>query len=399
MEEKTKFKGMNVVVFIIFLVALLVVGIVVYNMATKQNNVSGKLDNSSSNQEEIKDIKSIEEPDNISIKVKYVKQETVWNKRKDEDYYYIKICGYDENGKEVWSYSTREDKNDSQYGRIEYIGTYNEEIVLLNEFGTLKALDFKAGKELWSNSEYGGFSSKQITDTKGNIYLYSNDQGKIFEINKQGKTLKNLKINEDLAPNETEPEISIIYNNGNAEKIQMQWTEPAGLWDDDYHREFVLTIDLQSNKMDRTVKKIPISNNNEVQKVEKIIQELKAKGYHEIERKNYSFKLHSSDNPNYKYEIAIGLDDDDNVILLHIDASNKMFINDKDTGYKYKMAIGDEYFTIIVTEDDYLYNPDKLKMESSSKIKAILEFDNNDTGCTEGSIVFEDGNIFEYTID
>lgn len=399
MEEKTKFKGMNVVVFIIFLVALLVVGIVVYNMATKQNNVSGKLDNSSSNQEEIKDIKSIEEPDNISIKVKYVKQETVWNKRKDEDYYYIKICGYDENGKEVWSYSTREDKNDSQYGRIEYIGTYNEEIVLLNEFGTLKALDFKAGKELWSNSEYGGFSSKQITDTKGNIYLYSNDQGKIFEINKQGKTLKNLKINEDLAPNETEPEISIIYNNGNAEKIQMQWTEPAGLWDDDYHREFVLTIDLQSNKMDRTVKKIPISNNNEVQKVENIIQELKAKGYHEIERKNYSFKLHSSDNPNYKYEIAIGLDDDDNVILLHIDASNKMFINDKDTGYKYKMAIGDEYFTIIVTEDDYLYNPDKLKMESSSKIKAILEFDNNDTGCTEGSIVFEDGNIFEYTID
>ena len=399
MEKENKFKGMNVVVFIIFLVALLVVGIVVYNMATKQNNVSGKIDNSSSNQEKIKDIKSIEEPDNISIKVKYVKQETVWNKRKDEDYYYIKICGYDENGKEVWSYSTREDKNDSQYGRIEYIGTYNEEIVLLNEFGTLKALDFKAGKELWSNSEYGGFSSKQITDTKGNIYLYSNDQGKIFEINKQGKTLKNLKINEDLAPNETEPEISIIYNNGNAEKIQMQWTEPAGLWDDDYHREFVLTIDLQSNKMDRTVKKIPISNNNEVQKVENIIKELKAKGYHEIERKNYSFKLHSSDNPNYKYEIAIGLDDDDNVILLHIDASNKMFINDKDTGYKYKMAIGDEYFTIIVTEDDYLYNPDKLKMESSSKIKAILEFDNNDTGCTEGSIVFEDGNIFEYTID
>ena len=291
MEKENKFKGMNIVVFIIFLVALLIVGIISYSIATKQNNISGKLENNSSSQEKIKntdnklivdnssktqETKNIEETDNSSAKVKYVKEEIIWNTGKNEDIYYIKICGFDENEKEVWNYNTQEDKNDSQYGRIEYIGTYDNEIVLLGEFGILKALEYNTGRELWTNNEYKGLSSKQITDMKGNIYLYSYDQGKIFEIDKLGKTIKNIKIDNDLAPNEAEPEISIIYNNGNAEKIQMQWTEPAGLWDDDYHREFVLTIDLQTNKMDRTVKKIPISNNDEVSKLRK--DELKIAG-------------------------------------------------------------------------------------------------------------------------
>jgi len=58
MEEKNKFKGMNIIVLIIFLVALLVVGIVAFNIATKQKNIH----NSSIQTEITENVGKIEQP-------------------------------------------------------------------------------------------------------------------------------------------------------------------------------------------------------------------------------------------------------------------------------------------------------------------------------------------------
>ena len=76
-----------------------------------------------------------------------------------------------------------------------------------------------------------------------------------------------------------------------------------------------------------------------------------------------------------------------------------MFINGKDTGYKYKMHFGDEYSGVIVTEDNYLYNPNEMNIINNSKIKAILKYNDLDNGFEYVTIIFEDGHIYEESID
>ena len=83
---------------------------------------------------------------------------------------------------------------------------------------------------------------------------------------------------------------------------------------------------------------------------------------------------------------------------IYIKENGEMYINGKDTGYKYKMNCpGDEYTTIILTEDNYMYLPHLNEIPINSKVKTILKKEADGFGYV--TIVFEDGHIFEYTLD
>ena len=132
------------------------------------------------------------------------------------------------------------------------------------------------------------------------------------------------------------------------------------------------------------------------------IKELKEKGYNQVEIESNLKNLGSSDNPNYKYCIRWGTYEEDGTfdgVIVYLDTFGKMFINGKDTGYKYKMHFGDEYSGVIVTEDNYLYNPNEMNIINNSKIKAILKYNDFDNGFEYVTVVFEDGNIYGESID
>ena len=118
------------------------------------------------------------------------------------------------------------------------------------------------------------------------------------------------------------------------------------------------------------------------------VEELKENGYWEIDPNKFAYKLRRSGDSKYKYEIN-AVDIDGNTNTLYIDDANKMYINGNVTSYKYKMVIGNEQLTYIVTEDDYLFDPSDLSLKNLSKIKNVLENNNTVT------VVFDDG----YTID
>lgn len=144
----------------------------------------------------------------------------------------------------------------------------------------------------------------------------------------------------------------------------------------------------ESNNGEETVEGLKYIGESQIYST---IKKLKEEGYKEVEIKSELNKLNSSMNPNYKYSIIWNFDR-----VVNITDTGEMYINGNDTGYKFKMSIGDEYWRMFITEDNYLYNPDNMKIVVNSKIRCILE--NNDS-INYIKVFFEDGNICEFTED
>lgn len=109
---------------------------------------------------------------------------------------YLIIYGYDKNANIVWQYTTPVESPVPQFTNLEYIGEYDHELVYLNEFGTIKALDFQTGEVLFSNNEYQDGQSVSHIDLNGNLYMYGSYklEDVVFIMDKEGKTVKKIDI-------------------------------------------------------------------------------------------------------------------------------------------------------------------------------------------------------------
>ncbi len=120
----------------------------------------------------------------------------------DEDTkHYMVITGLDDKDNVVWTYTTQKDYA-GQYENIELISETDEQL-LLNEAGTITALDKKYGTVIWMNNEYKGSETLFTTDSEGYIYLTSNTKPYLFVLTPEGKTLKKIEKIED--PDLTSP--------------------------------------------------------------------------------------------------------------------------------------------------------------------------------------------------
>lgn len=109
---------------------------------------------------------------------------------------YLIIYGYDKNANIVWQYKTPIESPVPEFTNLEYIGEYDHELVYLNEFGTIKALDFQTGEVLFSNNEYQDGQSVSHIDLSGNLYLNGayKLEDVVFIMDKEGKTVKKIDI-------------------------------------------------------------------------------------------------------------------------------------------------------------------------------------------------------------
>lgn len=116
---------------------------------------------------------------------------------------YLIIYGYDKNANIVWQYTTPVESPVPQFTNLEYIGEYDHELVYLNEFGTIKALDFQTGEVLFSNNEYQDGESESYIDIEGTLYLYGSYKLEdiVFIMNKEGKTVKKIDISKYIDEN------------------------------------------------------------------------------------------------------------------------------------------------------------------------------------------------------
>lgn len=105
---------------------------------------------------------------------------------------YLNIYGNDKDGNQVWSYKTKEQENPGQNISIERIGVMGDKVII-NEMGTLIALNKQTGEKVWENSEYGGVMSKYTNDENGNLFFTGYSIPNLFVIDSNGKTLKNIK--------------------------------------------------------------------------------------------------------------------------------------------------------------------------------------------------------------
>lgn len=113
-------------------------------------------------------------------------------KYEEDTNHYLIIKKLDKDEKVVWTYTTAKDFV-GQYENIELLGE-NNDIVYVNELGTVTALDRETGKVLWKNNEYKGYQSLCTLDYEGYLYLTSESTPYLFVVSPEGKTVA--KINQ-----------------------------------------------------------------------------------------------------------------------------------------------------------------------------------------------------------
>ena len=119
------------------------------------------------------------------------------------------------------------------------------------ENGTIKALDFKIGKELWTNNGYENCGTRYTIDKEGNLYLYSKPGYRFYVINKDGKTLNNIQLDwrewDYKQPNDNSiiDRVYVEYENEKPSKYIMYYVQEEGDGD-----SMCLTINLKNNKVE-----------------------------------------------------------------------------------------------------------------------------------------------------
>ncbi|MBP3597486.1 MAG: hypothetical protein J6J60_08875 [Clostridia bacterium] len=127
---------------------------------------------------------------------------------------YLIIYGYDKNANIVWQYKTPVEVSVPQFTNLEYIGEYDHELVYLNEFGTIKALDFQTGEVLFSNNEYQDGESRSLIDANGDLYLCGTYKSEdfVFIMNKEGKTVKKIDVSKYIDEEQVPYDVDLVIN-------------------------------------------------------------------------------------------------------------------------------------------------------------------------------------------
>lgn len=176
------------------------------------------------------------------------------------DEQYIKIYAYNENEEIVWDYQTQKETVFEVFKSVEYVETdfWDNHIVIINDLGTLKALDLETGKTKWS-LKYDGEVNVGTID-HDNIYLYSAMSNKFTVVSVDGKIIKTIDITKAEKDNNiTEPcdksglvEIGMI--DGKEVEISCMHTDEEETQHDEEH--IFININNWSVKIERTSQKL-----------------------------------------------------------------------------------------------------------------------------------------------
>lgn len=99
------------------------------------------------------------------------------------------VYGYDDAGKEVWSYKT-EQSTDGQYSDLHVLEEKDGKVYLF-ELGTVTALDKNTGNIVWKNSNISSkYYSKFVVGNNGYVYILAPIGKELFIIDKNGKDKK-----------------------------------------------------------------------------------------------------------------------------------------------------------------------------------------------------------------
>lgn len=110
------------------------------------------------------------------------------------------LHAYDENGNEVWKYTTGVYPQ-AQYDVVEYLVNLsyrpagkNQGYVFINDGGTIVKLDEQTGAVIWKNSDFDGLGARYscTIDADGTIYIAGAEGPNLCVISEDGKTIKRL---------------------------------------------------------------------------------------------------------------------------------------------------------------------------------------------------------------
>lgn len=163
---------------------------------------------------------------------------------------YLIIYGYDKNANIVWQYKTPIESPVPQFTNLEYIGTYEYELVYVNEFGTIKALDFQTGEVLFSNNEYQDGQSVSHIDLNGNLYLYGSYklEDVVFIMDKEGKNIKKIDISKYVDEKKVPYAVDLVRMDtlcSGEEAIELHITY-EGYTEENIDEETILIMDLDT---------------------------------------------------------------------------------------------------------------------------------------------------------
>ena len=106
----------------------------------------------------------------------------------------IIVHGYGKT-KSIWEYRTAVDIGEVQYDSVSFLKhDLNYGIVLIREYGVIKALDAQTGKEKWRINDFEGYCENCEIDSFGNIYVYTYFPNRLYIIDLNGKLTKVLDI-------------------------------------------------------------------------------------------------------------------------------------------------------------------------------------------------------------
>ena len=130
------------------------------------------------------------------VKEAKVTQITHNYKTLEDSKHYLVLTALDENKNTVWTYETDKDYA-GQYETIEYLAE-NNDIIYLNELGTIVATSKNTGKVIWKNAEYKGSESNFDFDEEGYLYICGYISPRLFVVNPEGKTVAKINKGSEL---------------------------------------------------------------------------------------------------------------------------------------------------------------------------------------------------------
>ena len=178
----------KIMLFIGIAITITLCGMIVLDEFCIKNNENG-----------IKSFEKNKNSDNIQSKDKVVESneavfEVDYTEFCTEEAKFIVIFGYDKDGKIVWKYESEKTPPTENWSTEMLCQV--EGRVYINDNFTIKALDNQTGKTIWECKNVECLNTSYYIDKESYLYLYSPVTDMFYEIDNDGKMLKEISMYE-----------------------------------------------------------------------------------------------------------------------------------------------------------------------------------------------------------